>query len=244
MPPSPHTASQTSSPGAQQVLDAARALFAEQGIDAVSMQDIATQAGVSKANVYHHFASKEALYIAVIRDCTQHKNAIIPTLIASQAPFEERLYTLLRGQLQHMSDDPRGTRLVIREVTNGNVDRAKLIATQIFSAQIRDRLAFFEDARTRGELREGIEPHVCDMLLGACCMFHFNCGEVSKHISAELGTNMPTCTESFARTMCNALVHGLGAPARTGRKRKASAAAAKPKPKPKRTPTRRTRSLK
>ena len=211
------------SPGAQQVLDAARALFAEHGIDAVSMQDIATQAGVSKANVFHHFASKEALYIAVIRACTQYKNALIPGLIASPAPFEDRLFALLHGQLQHMSEDPRGTRLVIREVTNGNVDRARLIATQIFSAQIRDRLAFFEDARARGELREGVEPHVCDMLLGACCMFHFNCGEVSKHISTELGTAMPASIEGFARTMCNALIHGLGAtPPRPVRTRKAT----------------------
>ena len=233
----PTPVSQTpNSPGAQQVLDAARELFAEQGIDAVSMQDIATKAGVSKANVFHHFASKEALYIAVIRACTQYKNAIIPELIASKAPFEARLFELLRGQLQHMSDDPRGTRLVIREVTNGNVDRAKLIATEIFSEQIRDRLAFFEDARTRGELREGIEPHVCDMLLGACCMFHFNCGEVSKHISTELGTTMPSTPETFARTMCNALIHGLGATP-TAPATKVKAIAATP-----RNPSSRTRS--
>lgn len=229
------------SPGAQQVLDAARALFAEHGIDAVSMQDIATQAGVSKANVFHHFASKEALYIAVIRACTQYKSAIIPELIASPAPFEERLFALLRGQLQHMSDDPRGTRLVIREVTNGNVDRAKLIATQIFTGHIRDRLAFFEDARMRGELREGIEPHVCDMLLGACCMFHFNCGEVSQHISAELGTTMPVTIDGFARTICNALIHGLGVtPAKPARKTKPSPAKSSA---PARNPSRRTRSL-
>ncbi|MDO9453855.1 MAG: TetR/AcrR family transcriptional regulator [Stagnimonas sp.] len=241
MSPPPATVTPPNSPGAQHVLDVARVLFAEHGIDAVSMQDIATQAGVSKANVFHHFASKEALYIAVIRACTQYKNAMIAELVASPAPFEQRFFALLKGQLQHMADDPSGTRLVIREVTNGNIERAKLIATQIFSEQIRDRLAFFEDARARGELREGVEPHVCDMLLGACCMFHFNCGEVSKHISTELGTVMPATIDGFARTICNALVNGLGvSPAKPARKAKAATQKISA---PRRNPSRSTRSL-
>ncbi len=196
-------------PGAQQVLDAARALFAEQGIDAVSMQDIATQAGVSKANVFHHFASKEALYIEVMRANVRNKSTDIAALIASPAPFEQRFLALMQCQLKDMLDDERGTRLVIREMTNGNVERAKAIATQIFTDKIRERVAFFEDAQRRGELRPGIEPIVCDMLLGACCMFHFNCREVSKHITQLIDKPGPRTPDAFARAVCGVLTHGM-----------------------------------
>ncbi len=42
-------------------------LFSVHGYDGVSMRRIADAAGVSKANIYHHFASKEALYFAIMR---------------------------------------------------------------------------------------------------------------------------------------------------------------------------------
>ncbi|MES2682421.1 MAG: TetR/AcrR family transcriptional regulator [Pseudomonadota bacterium] len=214
------------SPGAQQVLDAARVLFSELGVDAVSMQDIATKAKVSKANVFHHFANKEALYIAVLRACVNYDQVGIASLIESPAPFEQRFLALMEGQLKDMLDDPGSTRLVIREVTNGNVERAKLIATQIFAHKIRERIAFFEDAKQRGELRPGVDPHLCDMLLGACCMFHFNCGETSKHISEELGTGAPLTPKAFALAMSQLLTQGM-----------CPAKAAAPKPKRSSRPT-------
>ena len=49
------------------ILAAAEELFARQGFDAVSMNAIAEAAAVSKANIFHHFESKIALYLAVVR---------------------------------------------------------------------------------------------------------------------------------------------------------------------------------
>ena len=52
----------------ERILEAAESLFSERGFDAVSMSDIAAAAGVCKANVFHHFTSKNELYIAVLRN--------------------------------------------------------------------------------------------------------------------------------------------------------------------------------
>jgi len=48
------------------ILDSARRLFADQGFEATSIDDIAVAAGVAKGAVYHHFASKEALFAEVL----------------------------------------------------------------------------------------------------------------------------------------------------------------------------------
>jgi AcrR family transcriptional regulator len=47
------------------ILDAARMLFVERGIDAVSMREIAKKINYSATTLYHHFADKEALLQAV-----------------------------------------------------------------------------------------------------------------------------------------------------------------------------------
>lgn len=52
----------------RQILAGARAAFLEHGFDGASMGDIVAASGVSKATVYAYFASKEALFEALILD--------------------------------------------------------------------------------------------------------------------------------------------------------------------------------
>ncbi len=50
----------------RQVLDAATKLFADQGIDATSMDGIAAASGVSKATIYKHWPEKDKLALEVL----------------------------------------------------------------------------------------------------------------------------------------------------------------------------------
>ena len=54
-----------------QLVRAASRLFAERGFRAVSMEDLAAEAGVSGPAVYRHFASKEALLADLLIDVSQ-----------------------------------------------------------------------------------------------------------------------------------------------------------------------------
>ena len=51
----------------QTIVDAARALFDEKGLQGTSVEDIAEAAGVSRAALYQYFESKEQLFIEQIR---------------------------------------------------------------------------------------------------------------------------------------------------------------------------------
>ena len=61
------------------ILDAALAVFSESGYHSASIDDIAREAGVSKALIYEHFASKQELYADLIarnaRELTQRIGA-------------------------------------------------------------------------------------------------------------------------------------------------------------------------
>ena len=58
-----------------QILKAAAKVFAEQGFDRASMSKLAAECGISKANIYHYYDSKDALlfdlldnYLSTLRD--------------------------------------------------------------------------------------------------------------------------------------------------------------------------------
>lgn len=81
------------------ILAAAWDLFGARGFADVSVDDIAVAAGVAKGGVYHHFASKEAVFEAVLEaetaalaarvlDASREASDVLATLdVASQAYF-------------------------------------------------------------------------------------------------------------------------------------------------------------
>ena len=50
----------------EQILDAANALFAERAYDEVSIEDIASAAGVTRGLVHHYFGGRKDVYIALV----------------------------------------------------------------------------------------------------------------------------------------------------------------------------------
>ncbi len=50
------------------ILEAALDQFAAHGYEAASVDEICARAGVSKGAFYHHFESKQALFLALLND--------------------------------------------------------------------------------------------------------------------------------------------------------------------------------
>jgi AcrR family transcriptional regulator len=66
----------------KQILDAALAVFAERGLAAARLDDIAKLAGVSKGTIYLYFANKEELFRGVVR------STVIAFIEQGEAQFE------------------------------------------------------------------------------------------------------------------------------------------------------------
>ena len=61
----------------QLILDTAARLFTQKGYDKTTLQDIIDATKLSKGAIYHHFASKEAILIAVVEKIGDYNNAVL-----------------------------------------------------------------------------------------------------------------------------------------------------------------------
>ncbi|MBP1999943.1 AcrR family transcriptional regulator [Paenibacillus shirakamiensis] len=78
----------------QRILEAGRDLFAESGLDAVSMYGIAKRAGIGQGSLYRRFRDKGEICSALIRDSSER---FLVTM-------EEELLHPILGPLDHLRD--------------------------------------------------------------------------------------------------------------------------------------------
>ena len=102
------------------ILDAALAVFSQSGYHSASLDDIAREAGVSKALIYEHFPSKQELYADLIarnvRELTQRIGA---ALIGVQLELgAARLATGLDAFFAFVEERRDGWRMLFREAAD------------------------------------------------------------------------------------------------------------------------------
>jgi len=77
------------------ILTAARTLFAEHGFAACRVADVAQRAGMSPANVYWHFDSKEAVLRAILAEGFASREEMTAAVAAEYGPARRKLEILV-----------------------------------------------------------------------------------------------------------------------------------------------------
>ncbi len=106
------------------ILEVADDLFASRGYDAVSIRNIAASAGVAKAAVFYHFATKDDLHAAVLERYYRAHETALAEAHAPGDDLAESLHRLLDAYLDFASDNVRYMRMVQRMVAGGGGDLA------------------------------------------------------------------------------------------------------------------------
>jgi AcrR family transcriptional regulator len=90
----------------QRILDVASAKFMESGITKVTVEEVATELGMSKKTVYKFFPSKDALLHTIVKMLLSRIEREVTSIVNSDDPFEEkltRILTLIGKQVRHFS---------------------------------------------------------------------------------------------------------------------------------------------
>jgi AcrR family transcriptional regulator len=108
------------------ILDTAEALFAERGLAATPVRDIAAAVGLTPASLYNHFSGKEALYAAVLERGVRPLVDVLESLAGLKEP--DTAIPLVVG---HLAKRPNVARLIYHEAVTGGAHLVPLARTWI-----------------------------------------------------------------------------------------------------------------
>ena len=189
------------------ILAAAEKLFAESGFDAVSMNAVAELAGVSKANIFHHFSSKNALYLAVMGNACRRSNPLMDSLEKDGGAFAERLRRFAHAHLAYLLEHEQTSRLVLREVIQNDPQRCRELADQVFGGKFARLAAIMRGGQERGELRADLDPGMVAILFIAADLFFFQSREVSRHLPDI--RHLSADPAAYSNLLVDILMHGI-----------------------------------
>jgi TetR/AcrR family transcriptional regulator of autoinduction and epiphytic fitness len=100
------------------IVETARRLFARDGVDDVTMAQVAAESGVARATVFNYFGSKHALVEAITEDVIAHYQAMLQNALAdTDTPTPVLVRALFDGMGAGIEEDRRFYRGVFREIT-------------------------------------------------------------------------------------------------------------------------------
>jgi TetR/AcrR family transcriptional regulator len=150
----------------EEILDVATSLFAERGYDGASMNDVAERVGMRKASLFYHFATKDALYEAVLDRLVERLAAPLSAIYGAAGSFVERLDTAADALASAIGDSRFAARLLIREAMDwGPVIRGKLLDKLLLTLE--ESTAFVRAGQEAGVFVEGDARHLVLTAVGA-----------------------------------------------------------------------------
>ncbi len=139
----------------EHLLKVAQRQFAQKGFYGASIAGIASELGLSKQALLHHFGTKERLYGEVLKEISARYVARIFQAQVEISDPRRQLEELMINQLESQSKDTEDARVVMRELMD-NQDRAEH-ATQWYLKPFLDALVSIvrripgEEDRTHAE---------------------------------------------------------------------------------------------
>jgi AcrR family transcriptional regulator len=148
----------------EQLLGVARSVFAEQGFDATSIEDIAERAGVTRPVVYEHFGGKEGIHAVVVDREVTRLSELLAAPLREASSNREAAEWAATAFLKFVEEESDGFRILTRDVPQGGGRTSLASVLSDVAARIEQLLAA---AFERRGFDPQIAPMYAQMLVGA-----------------------------------------------------------------------------
>ena len=141
----------------QNVRQAAAQSFVAHGVANTSLADIADALGIGRTALYHYYANKDELLVALIAECAADGQAVLAAAASIDAPVSQRLREAVRRLAGFALERPERMRLL--DTAAGLPLEAERIARSLNRQFFTDLANLVQQGVESGELR-AVDPGV------------------------------------------------------------------------------------
>jgi len=186
-----------------QIMDTARRLFGERGTTEVSMDEIASEAGVARSTVYVYFSNRDDLLRACVQSMYDRLTETIGLIVSDDASPAERLRLLVLGVLERINESPSFFRLAMATQATAGEESAAVggVLMMIGLDMIRVLEELVVAGVAAGDFRGDVDPERAVVLVGQ---------QIYGALSVRAGEPEPIPAEQAADEICRFVCSGLG----------------------------------
>jgi len=192
--------------GALKIMKTAEALFAEQGYAGTSLNAIAKQSDVSKANIFHHFENKEALYCAVLGQASKEMSDVIDEIHNPNSPIEEQIRQYSLQHLMSLFRNRNVTRLILREMQDDSGQQNVAMARDVLGDSFSHIVNLIEAAQSENKIRKNIPAAVIAISMVAGNVFYFQVHKLLDQFPELSGAEQP---QNYSSAFSEILLNGI-----------------------------------
>ncbi|MGW8123864.1 TetR/AcrR family transcriptional regulator [Roseivirga echinicomitans] len=119
-----------------QILEAAKSVFQQKGMDGARMQEIADEAGINKAMLHYYYRSKQILFEAVFSNAFSLLAPHLNKILNDDSSIEDKIRNFTHDQLSFMIKHPYLPKFIIHELNRNPEFISKISAnTNLFNLE-------------------------------------------------------------------------------------------------------------
>ncbi|MGX4761466.1 TetR/AcrR family transcriptional regulator [Corynebacterium minutissimum] len=146
----------------EDVIRAAVRVFTARGYDATSMDNVASELGISKSALYHHISSKEEILELTVVQALSRLEAVAEEMAEADVSAGEKVRGLLRGSIEVLCSDPKSVALLLRLRGNSEVERSALERRRILTRSV---IPLVAAAQEEGAIRSDVDASLLTRMI-------------------------------------------------------------------------------
>lgn len=195
------------------IIDAARKLFADKDFDEVSMNEIAEEVGLGKSTLYLYFKNKESLYFAVVLRGTRIWAEMVKKEVEKGNTGLEKLILYGNANRRFSNEYPDYFRLLYSPTSiKKQFDMDKMTSSgefqevrELFKEIMFIGIDSIEKGRDEGEIRSDVDPTEAAILLSVIYNGKVNMGDWAKELLESRGID----EQKFGKDVGDFFLHML-----------------------------------
>ena len=188
------------------ILNKAEKLFADSGFGSVSMTNIANACNMSKANLYHHFSSKEDLYTQILIRAQKNTQNILEKTKKITGTCIEKIEFFINEHLNQMLKDPMKYKLLAREFSDLGLTSRAMPSVGLMEKNLSQIVDLIDQAKKSKEIIETTDSKLLAYQLLSPNLTYITHQNLFDSVFEGLG---PSSNKHFSKILTTNLLRGV-----------------------------------